>query len=250
VELARKVFGDLSELEVLFIGAGEMAELALLHLKENGLKRIRVANRTVDKAAELAGRFQGEAHALADVPALLARSDLVLSCTSSPAPLVAPAMAREALRKRKQAPMVFIDMAVPADIDREVGSIEGAYLYTIDDLQGVVEQNLKERARRMEVAGKLVEEEVEKFMDRWANLKISPLIQEINAYVRGIQRQELDKFLKRHPGYTEEQARDLEAYTSSLLAKLLHSPLMHIKQAKPEKRTQLLIKKYFGLGEK
>lgn len=250
VELARKVFGDLGELEVLFIGAGEMAELALTHLKENGLKRIRVANRTVEKAAELSGRFQGEAHGLEEVPDLLARADLVLSCTASPVPLVTPAMVHDALRKRRLTPMVFIDMAVPADIVREVGALEGAYLYTIDDLQGVVEQNLKERARRMEVAEQLVEEEVEKFMDRWANLKISPLLQEIHAYVQGIQKQELEKFLKRHPGFTEEQARELEAYTSSLMAKLLHSPLMHIKREKPEKRTQLLIKKYFGLGEK
>jgi len=250
VELARKVFGDLGELEILFIGAGEMAELALTHLKENGLQRIHVANRTVEKAGELASRFGGEAHGLDAVPDLLARTDLVLSCTASPAPLVDAAMAREALRRRRQAPMVFIDMAVPADIAREVGVLEGAYLYTIDDLRGVVEQNLRERARRMEVAEKLVEEEAEKFMDRWASLKLSPLIQEIHAHVQEIQRQELEKFTRRHPELTGEQVKDLEAYTSSLLAKLLHSPLAHIKRTKPEKRTQLLIKKYLGLGEK
>ena len=250
VELARKVFGDLGDLEVLFIGAGEMAELALRHLRENGSRRVRIANRTLEKARDLAAVFQGEAHALEDVPALLPGADLTLSCTASPTTLITPAMAHEALRRRRHKPMVFVDMAVPADIDRAVGAIEGVYLYTIDDLRDVVEQNLKERARRMEIAEKLVEEEVEKFMDRWGSLKVSPLIQEIHSYVRDVQKAEMEKFLKRNPGFTPEQVHAMEAYTSSLLAKLLHTPLTHIKRTKPEKRTQMLIKRYLGLGDK
>jgi len=250
VELAKKVFGDLSGLEVLFIGAGEMSELALLHLKENGVTRIRIANRTVEKARELALAFNGAAYALDDIPSLLPGADLILSCTASPVPLVVPRMAQDALRKRRFKPMVFIDMAVPADIDRGIGRLEEAYLYTIDDLKHVVDQNLKERARKTEIAERLVQEEVDKFMDRWSNLKISPLIQEINTHVRTLQQQELEKFLKRNPGFTPEQIQAIEYYSASLLGKLMHSPITHIKRSKPEKRAQQLIKKYIGLGEK
>jgi len=250
VALAKKVFDDLGALEVLFIGAGEMAELALLHLKENGVWRIRIANRTLDKAAELADRFNARAHPLDALPELLPQADLVLSCTASPEPLVTQPMAAEALRRRKHKPMVYIDMAVPADIDRAVGALEEAYLYTIDDLKDVVERNLAERARRMGTAEGLVDAEADKFMERWASLKVSPLIQEIQTHIAGLQKQEMEKLLKRNPGFTEEQVKAIQYYSTALLNKLLHTPMTQLKAIRPERHQQHMIRKFLGMEEK
>lgn len=250
VALAKKVFDDLGALEILFIGAGEMAELALLHLKENGVWRIRIANRTVEKAAELADRFNGRAHALDELPALLPNADLVLTCTASPEPLVTASMVAEALKRRKHRPMVFIDMAVPADVDRSVDQIEEAYLYTIDDLKDVVDRNLAERARRLGVAEGIVDAEADKFMDRWASLRVSPLIQEIQAHIAALQRQELDRLVKRNPGFSPEQVQAIQYYSTALLNKLLHAPMTQLKAIRPERHHQQLIRKFLGLEEK
>ena len=250
VALAKKVFDDLGALEILFIGAGEMAELALLHLKENGVWRIKIANRTLEKAAELADRFNGRAYPLDALPELLPQADLVLSCTASPDPLVTPAMAAEALRRRKRKPMVYIDMAVPADIDRAVGAIEEAYLYTIDDLKDVVERNLAERARRMGTAEGIVDAEADKFMERWASLRVSPLIQEIQAHVAAVQKQEMEKLIKRNPDFTEEQVKAIRYFSTALLNKLLHAPMTQLKTIRPERHQQQLIRKFLGMEEK
>jgi glutamyl-tRNA reductase len=250
VALAKKVFDDLGALEILFIGAGEMAELALLHLKENGVWRIKIANRTLAKAEELAARFDARAHPLEALPELLPQADLVLSCTASPQPLVTAPMAAEALRRRKRKPMVYIDMAVPADIDRAVGAIEEAYLYTIDDLKDVVERNLAERQRRMGTAEALVDAEADKFMERWASLRVSPLIQEIQAHIAVLQRQEMEKLIKRNPGFSEEQVKAIQYYSTALLNKLLHAPMTQLKAIRPERHQQQMIRKFLGMEEK
>jgi glutamyl-tRNA reductase len=250
VALARKVFDDLGAIEILFIGAGEMAELALLHLKENGVWRIKIANRTLAAAETLADRFNGRAYALDPLPELLPQADLVLACTASLEPLVTVPMVEEALRRRKHKPMVFIDMAVPADIERGVGRVEEAYLYTIDDLKDVVERNRAERARRMGRAEELVDAEADKFMDRWASLQVTPLIQEIQAHVAAIQRQELEKMIKRNPGFTPEQVQAVEYFSTALLNKLLHAPITQLKAIRPERHQQQLIRKFLGMEEK
>ncbi len=250
VALAKKVFDDLGALEILFVGAGEMAELALLHLRESGVWRIRIVNRTLEKAAELAGRFNARAHPLADLADLLPQADLVLSCTASAEPLVDAPMVEEALRRRKRKPMVFIDMAVPADIDRAVGRLEEAYLYTIDDLKAVVERNLAERARRMGAAEAIVDAEADKFMERWASLQVSPLIQEIQAHIAALQRREMEKLLKRNPGFSEEQVKAVQGYSTALLNKLLHAPMTQLKAIRPERHQQQMIRKFLGLEEK
>jgi glutamyl-tRNA reductase len=212
--------------------------------------RIKIANRTLAAAEALADRFNGRAYALDALPELLPHADLVLACTASPEPLVTVPMVEEALRRRKRKPMVFIDMAVPADIDRGVGRVEEAYLYTIDDLKDVVERNRAERARRMGTAEGLVDAEADKFMDRWASLRVTPLIQEIQAHVAALQRQELEKMLKRNPGFSPEQVQAVEYFSSALLNKLLHAPITQLKLQRPERHQQRLIRKFLGMEEK
>lgn len=249
VELAKKVFEDLNNLKILFIGAGEMAELSLTHLIENGAKEIFILNRTEEKAKEIAQRFGGKGYSLNLKNEILPQADLVISCTSSPEPLLKPGDLKEALKKRKYKPIVLIDMAVPGDIDKDVSSIEGCFLYNIDDLKFISEENKKEREKRIFEAEKIISEEVIKFKNRWEVIEISPFIQEIREHIWGLKKDEMEKFFNKNLNLNEEQKKEIEIFTDGLLQKILHPFFDQVKKMKPKKSAQNLIKKFFGLGK-
>ena len=139
VELARKIFGDLKDKTGLLIGAGEMAELAVEHLKRHGVARLIVANRTLSRGLELAGRFGGEAVSLAELENQLLTADIVISSTGAPEVILTKDQVKSALRRRKQRPLFLIDIAVPRDLDPGINDLDNVYLYNIDDLQGVIQ---------------------------------------------------------------------------------------------------------------
>ncbi len=249
VELAKMVFENLENLNVLFIGAGEMAQLSLTHLKENGVNRIVVLNRTEEKAIELANKFGGKGYSLDYLYENLEKSDLVLTCTSSKEPLIKGKSLKEILKKRKYKPIIIIDMSVPPDVEKEVSKIEGCFLYTIDDLKFVAEENKKLRESKIFEAEKIINEEVKKFQDRWEILKISPFIKEIRDYISNLRKEEIEKLFQKKLNFSEEQKKEIEIFVDQLLQKLLHPFFEEIKKRKPKKGGQSLIKKFLGLDK-
>ncbi|MEJ5166341.1 MAG: glutamyl-tRNA reductase [Thermoanaerobaculia bacterium] len=249
VELAKKVFENLEELEVLFIGAGEMAEISLMHLKENGVKRIVVLNRTEEKAEELAEKFKGEGYSLKMKEEFLSRADLVITCTSSQEPIIKMEDFKGFFKKRKYRPIIIIDMAVPPDVEKEVSQLEGCFLYNIDDLNAIAEENRKQREESIFEAEKIIFEEIKKFQNRWEVLKIAPFIQEIRDYIWNLKREEMEKLFKKSPDFNEKQKKEIEIFADGLLQKILHPFFEEVKKVKPKKGAQNLIKRFLGLGK-
>ena len=145
VSLARQIFADLSQQTALLIGAGETVELAARHLVQNGIGRIIVANRTIARAQELALQFDAYAIALTEIPSHLADADIVIASTASPMPILGKGTVESALKRRRHRPMFMVDIAVPRDIEAEVANLEDIYLYTVDDLEEVIQDNLRSR---------------------------------------------------------------------------------------------------------
>lgn len=249
VELAKKVFENLEELLVLFIGAGEMAEISLMHLKENGAKKIIVLNRTEEKAVELAEKFKGEGFSLKMKEEFLSKADLVITCTSSPEPIIKMEDFKGFFKKRKYRPIIIIDMAVPGDVEKEVSQLEGCFLYNIDDLNAIAEENKKQREESIFEAERIISEEVKKFQNRWEVLKIAPFIQEIRDYIWNLKREEMEKLFKKAPDFNEKQKKEIEIFADGLLQKILHPFFEEVKKVKPKKGAQNLIKRFLGLGK-
>ena len=249
VELAKNVFGDLSLLNVLFLGAGEMAQLSLTHLKENGVKNIVVLNRTEEKAIELAGKFGGKGFSLNHLNENLEVADLVLTCTSSDKPIIKVNDLKEVIKKRKYKPIIIIDMSVPPDVEKDVLKIEGCFLYTIDDLKFIAEENKKLRENKIFEAEKIIDEEVKKFQNRWETLKIAPFIQEIRDYIFNLKKEEIEKLYQKKLNFSDQQKREIEIFVDQLLQKILHPFFEQLKARKPKKGGQNLIKKFLGLDK-
>ncbi|WP_337842674.1 glutamyl-tRNA reductase [Rheinheimera sp.] len=169
VSLARQIFGQLGKVKVLLIGAGETIELVAKHLLEQGAEKMTVANRSYDRAAALAAQFGGDVVSLSQVPNALANADVVISSTASTLPIVGKGMVEQALKKRRHKPMFFVDLAVPRDIEEQVAELEDAYLYTVDDLQSIVAQNLQNRQEAAAQAEQMIQAGVLEF-SQWLAL--------------------------------------------------------------------------------
>lgn len=170
VSLAKQIFGQLEKVQVLLIGAGETIELVARHLSEQGAKHITVANRTYERAAKLAGPLSAQVLTLAQVPAHLPQADIVISSTASTLPIVGKGMVEQALKVRKHKPMFLVDLAVPRDIEEQVSELDDAYLYTVDDLQSIVEQNLQHRQLAANEAENIIRLGADEFL-QWLALQ-------------------------------------------------------------------------------
>ncbi len=228
VELAKKIFERLEGRVALLLGAGKMSELAARHLAASGVHLV-VASRTYDRAARLAARLSGNVVNWDEALLNLSRVDIVVSGTAAPEIVLGVARVREGLRGRRGAPLFLIDMAVPRDIDPAVNDLDGVYLYDIDDLQGVVDNNLEERNRAAETARRMIEEEIDAF-EGWCNsLEITPTIVALRRTLLDVGSRELERHRKKLLGLTPEQHRAVEELTRSLVHKLLHRPIVHLK---------------------
>ena len=229
VELARKIFGELEGRSVLLLGAGKMAELATRHLTANGVAAPVVSSRTFNRAVSLAERFGGVAVNWDDAFSHLERVDIVVSGTAAPEPILTRGLVQKAMRSRRSRPLFLIDIAVPRDVDPAVNTLENVYLYDIDDLQGVIDTNLEERKRAALDARRIIDEEVLAF-DRWLqSLEISPTIQMLRETLHAIGRSELARFHRKLGPLGAEQARVVEELTRSVIQKILHAPIRHLK---------------------
>ncbi|ATD80973.1 MULTISPECIES: glutamyl-tRNA reductase [Desulfovibrio] len=229
VELAKRIFGDMRAHKAMLVGAGEMAELAAMHLLQAGIADILVANRTLVRGQELAKQFNGHAIPFEDMPRHLLDVDIIITSTGSQEPIIRARDIRAALKIRKNRPMFFIDIAVPRDIDPDVNGLDNVYLYDIDDLKEVVEENLATRRDEAAKAAEIVNEEVVQF-SRWlASLDMQPTIVDLIKKGQRAAEEELAKTLKRLGPVDDNTREALEAMAGALVRKLNHDPIMFLK---------------------
>jgi glutamyl-tRNA reductase len=241
VELAKKIFGSLSDKTVLLIGAGEMGELAAKHFVSAGVRDVLVSNRTFERGERLAEEFGGRAVRFEDLFDHLHKADIVLSSTGASHFILEPKKVAEVLRRRKLRPMFFIDIAVPRDIDPAVNSLENVYLYNTDDLQGVVENNMEQRRREAEKAEEIVAGEIGQFLTWLSSLEVVPTIVALRGHFEGIRRAELAKTISSWKDLSPDDEKRLEALTSAMVNKLLHVPTNVLKQTGQGNRTDLYL---------
>jgi glutamyl-tRNA reductase len=253
VDLAEKIFGTLKKRTVLLIGAGEMSELAAHHLAKGGVEKILVTNRTFERAAGLAQEFQGEAIPFEEMALGLKRADIIISATDSSQYIIGHDQIAKVMKERKQKPIFFIDIADPRDIEPKVGDIENVYLYNIDDLQKVANDNIKDREKEAQKAEAIVQEEVGKFVQWYQSLEVTPTIVALRKKFEEIREKELEKILSIHPDLSEKEKQSLEAMTSAIINKILHDPLTLLKQKNEESMADLYLdtlRTLFGLQAK
>lgn len=229
VDLAGNVFGDLAGRAVLVIGAGEMAELVVTHLRAHGVHRFRVANRTFERAVELAERFGGDAVRYEALEEHLAGVDIVISSTAAVRPILMRADLERVMRRRRNRPIFLIDIAVPRDMDSAINKVYNAYLYDIDDLQEVVASNLGGRQREAALARAIVEEEVSAFQGWLQTLLVLPILVSFREWATEVKDRELERSLAKMPDLTEDERKKVGALAHAIVNKLVHPPTARIK---------------------
>jgi glutamyl-tRNA reductase len=230
VSLARRVYSDLSAHTTLMIGAGEMNELTARHFVSAGVKRLVIANRTVSRAQTLATELKGHAVGLDDIDKELVDADIVIACTASPVPLITKRAAEAAIRARRRRPILMVDMAVPRDIEPGVADLEDVYLFSIDDLQQLVDENLQQRELAAGEARLLIGEEVVRFLAESRAHDAAPAIRIMREQAEVIRRQTLDQARRMLlAGRPNEEV--IEYLANTLMNRLLHGPTQALRQA-------------------
>lgn len=239
VSLAQQIFSDLKKDTALLIGAGETIELVAKHLAEQGIKSIIVANRTLSRASSLADQFNGKGILLEEIPDVLHSVDIVISSTASPLPILGKGTVESALKVRKHKPMFMVDIAVPRDIEEQVGELPDVYLYTVDDLRDVIQENLRSRQEAAEQADEIISAGVESYV---SGLRVQDSVSTIRAYRKKaevLRDAELQKALKSlSTGGDPEKL--MQQLARNLTNKLLHSPTAKLRQASAEGRADLI----------
>jgi glutamyl-tRNA reductase len=230
VSLARRVYEDLSVHTVLMVGAGDMNALTARHFMSAGIKRMVIANRTLNRAQTLAAELNAHAVALTELDSELAQADIVISCTASPEPLIAKRAVEAAIRARRRRPIFMVDLAVPRDIDPEVAELEDVYLFSIDDLQQLVDENIEQRELAAGGARLLINEEVARFLAESRAQDAGPAIRALRQQAEGIRRQTVEQARRMlAAGKTTDEVIDYLANT--LTNRLLHAPTQALRQA-------------------
>jgi glutamyl-tRNA reductase len=252
VDLAKKIFGSLQGKHVYLVGAGKMSELAARHLLAHGAESIFVANRTYDRATQLASKFNGQAILFEQLYETCDRADIVLTSTGAPHAIFRREHGELFLSRRKNRPMFFIDIAVPRDVDPEMNKLDGIFVYDIDDLQQAVSSNVADRRREADRAEAIVESEVEKFRARLTSLEVVPTIVSLQDHLETIRQAEIDRARGRLGPLTAEQETALETLTRGIVNKIMHTPISTLKTAahEPEATTVIdVVRRLFNLRE-
>lgn len=248
VSLAQQIFSDLKDDTALLIGAGETIELVARHLAESGIKNMIVANRTLENATALADEVGAEAILLSDIPERLVEADIVISSTASQLPLLGKGAVEYALKERKHKPMFMVDIAVPRDIESQVGELSDVFLYTVDDLKDVIDENMRSRQKAADIAREIIDEGVKKFEREQRVLLSTDTIKLFRQQMNDISAREVTKTLKQlENGLSPEDA--VQQLARNLTNKFLHEPTSQVKKDSADGRNDLLIslKKLFGL---
>ena len=234
VDLAKKIFGSLQGRTVFLVGAGKMSELAARHLVQQGAGAILVSNRTQDRARRMAEQFDGRVIPYEQLYEAASDADIVISSTGAPHPIFRREHGQAFMHRRRNRPMFFIDIAVPRDVDPEMGKLEGIFVYDIDDLQAVAAAHLAERSREASDAETLIAGEVERFQQKQRTVNVAPAIVALQRQAEEIRQAELRRVQARLGGLTAEQVAAVEALTRGLVNKFLHPPMQALKQAARE----------------
>lgn len=239
VSLAKQIFSDFENHTALLIGAGETIELAARHLHESGLGRMIIANRTVERAHNLASEFNAYAISLQEIPSHLAEADIVISSTASPLPILGKGSVESAIKARKHRPILMVDIAVPRDIETEVGELDDVYLYTVDDMQEIIQEGLKSRQAAAEQAEEIIDTQVAHFMSWIRSLSAVSTIRGVREQASHLRDAELHHALQLiQSGKSPQEV--LELFAHRLTNKLIHAPSVQLKQAGYDGRTELL----------
>ena len=230
VELAKKIFSNFNDKKVLIIGAGEMAEIAAKHLSNHGVRDVKVANRTFERAAALAEQMSWQAISFEDIGNHIANSDIVISSTGSREYIISYADVKLAQKKRGDSPLFFIDIAVPRDIDPHINKIQNVYLYDIDDLKEVVSYNKTQRKKESEKAEKIIKEEVVKFGKWLETLTVVPTIIELRKKIKDIVDSELHRSRSDLDLLDDSQKAMVEVLVNSVAEKIINDPILFLKQ--------------------
>jgi glutamyl-tRNA reductase len=234
VDLAKKIFGSLQGRTVFLVGAGKMSELAARHLVQQGAGAILVSNRTQGRARRMADQFAGRVIPYEQLYEAASEADIVISSTGAPHPIFRREHGQAFMHRRRNRPMFFIDIAVPRDVDPEMGKLEGIFVYDIDDLQAVAAAHLAERGREASDAETLIANEVERFHQKQRTVNVAPAIVALQRQAEEIRQSELRRVQTRLGGLSAEQVAAVEALTRGLVNKFLHPPMQALKQAARE----------------
>jgi glutamyl-tRNA reductase len=252
VELAREIFGTLNDKKVMIVGAGKMSELAARHLRRNGATQIFVTNRTRERALEMAQIFDGTIVDYARFPSFLHEVDIVITSSGAPHYILVRDDMKKVLDARRNRPMFLIDIAVPRNIEPSVNELDNVFLYDIDDLQKVIETNLKGRAQSAEDAEAIIREEVSRMMARLKAREVVPTIVSLQEQLEHLRAAETARMRGKLGALTPEQEQALEALTKSIINKIAHGPISELRRQASEPEGHYFIatiRKVFRLGD-
>ncbi len=238
VRLSQRIFDTIAEQHVLFIGAGEMIELCATHFAAQRPKSLTIANRTLERGEALAHRFDGRAIRLAELPDQLAKFDIVVSCTASSLPIIGLGLVERAIKARRHKPMFMVDLAVPRDIEAEVGRLNDVFLYTVDDLAAAVKAGQENRQAAVAQAEAIIETRVQSFMHWVDSRAVVPLIQDLHETSESLRLAELER-ARKLLARGEDIDTVLEALSKGLTAKFLHGPQQALHEAQGDERARL-----------
>lgn len=244
VRLAQRLFEDLGETAVLFVGAGEMIELAAAHFAARAPRRMTVANRSADRAGRVARRFGAGTMGLAELPDALDQYDIVVSCTASPLPIIGLGMVERAIRARRRRPMFMVDLAVPRDIESEVARLDDVYLYTVDDLGRMVQTGVEGRQAAVAQAEVIIDARVDAFMQWLSSRKAVPAIRALHARGEALMQAELER-ARRMLARGDDPQAVLEALAGGLTRKFLHRPTQWLQRPGPGQQLAPFIDQLF-----
>lgn len=252
VELAKKIFGSLKHKHVAILGAGKMGQLAIENLYGNGVGKVTVINRTLEKAEVLASKFNGQAKPTKELQCMLLEADILISSTGSTEYVIDYELMQFVERLRKGKPLFLVDIAVPRDIDPKVGDLPNVFLYDIDDLQGIVQGNLAEREQAALQISNMIEKEITLFNDWLATLGVVPIISALRKKAANIQSETMKSIENKMPNLTERERKILNKHTKSIINQLLKEPILQAKElansSKANEKLQLF-QQIFGIED-
>ena len=253
VELAKKIFGDITDKHVVVYGAGEMGELALKNLHGAGVKNITIVNRTIERAEEMATFFGADTATVDALPSVLQKADILISSTAARQPVLTKKDIEPVQKARKGKPLFLVDIAVPRDLDANISELDSVFLYDIDDLQNIVDQNLAEREK---IAEEIEEElflEIEDFKEWVATLGVVPVIRALREKALAIQGETYASILRKIPDLTEREQKVISKHTKSIINQLLKEPIIQAKEMAGKENKEELLSLFidvFGIDEK
>lgn len=252
IELGKKIFGTFAKKRVLLIGAGKMSELTATHLNANGVADVMVINRTLEKAQEMAQRFNGTALPWDQLVDALLEADIVISSTSATKVILRAEDVRPVMKRRQYRPLFMIDIAVPRDLDPVLQEIEGVFLYDIDDLEGIVEANLKEREHEAAKIEVMIEEEIEEFQQWLEMMGVVPVLAALREKANSIYEETMRSLENKLPDLSERERKQIRKHSMSIINQLLKDPIIQTKElagnAQREERLQI-VSQMFGIEE-